>query len=127
MKRSLQKAFSLMEVVVSLALMGLVIILVLNIFPSSLFATQSASNQIEAQMLAQSTLEEVRSAPFSGLSAGVTTLSPPDSKYQVTREIFEPAGTDSEQTLGVRIRVRWNVKGRPKELTREVWISSVRS
>lgn len=117
-----------MEAIVALALLGLVVVLVLNIFPSALFATQKASEQIEAEGLAQSYLEEARALPFSSMDPGTTTtLTPAGAKYEVTREFFDAMGTDSEQTRGIRITVHWANKGVPRELKREVWVSSVRT
>lgn len=116
-----------MEVVVSLALLGLVIALVINIFPSSIVASHSASEQLEAENLAQSFIEEARAEAFSSLTVGTLSLSLPDAKFQVQRDIFIPAGADADQTIGLRITVSWESKKRQRELIREIWLSSVRS
>ena len=111
-----------------LALLGLIVVLVLNIFPSALFATSKATEQIEAESLAQSYLEEARALPFSSLSSGpARTLSPADSKYTVTREFYDPPATHADKTRGIRVTVRWTSQGTPREIKREVWVSSVRS
>ena len=125
MKR--ERGFSLMEIVVSLALLGLIVGLVINIFPSSIVASHSASEQMEAENLAQSLIEETRASGFSSLTEITEDMPSPDPKYQLQREVFVPPGTDAEQTVAVRITVRWESKKRQRELVREIWLSSVRS
>jgi type II secretory pathway pseudopilin PulG len=116
-----------MEVVVSLALLGFIVALVLNIFPSSIIASHDASEQIDAEHLAQSFLEESRSVSFSSLTPGTELLPSPDPRFQVEREVFVPAGADADQTVGVRIAVRWESKrAKEKVMTRELWVSSIR-
>lgn len=116
-----------MEIVVSLAILGLIVGLVLNIFPGSIIATRSAGEQIDAENLAQSFIEESRSVAFSSLSPGTTNMASPDPRFQVERVIFVPPGADADQTLGVRVTVRWESKNKQRELVREMWLSSVRS
>ena len=116
-----RRGFSLMEAIVALALLGLIVVLVLNIFPSTLYASQKASEQIEAENLAQSYLEEARLKPFSTLHLGAPLpLTPADAKFRVTQEFYQPVGTDEEQTRGIRIIVHWSNKGTERELKREV-------
>ena len=122
-----ERGFSLMEIVVSLALLGLIVGLVINIFPGSIVASHAGSEQMAAENLAQSFIEETRAAGFSSLTVGTEPMSSPDPKYQLQREIFVPSGADADRTLGLRITVRWESKKRQRELTREVWLSSVRS
>ena len=125
--RRRQTAFSLMEIVVSLAILGLVIALVLNVFPSSVMASYSASEQMEAENLAQSFIEETRATGFSSLTVGTSILISPSPRFQVQREIFVPTGADADQTIGVRVTITWESKKKQRELIREIWLSSVRS
>ena len=116
-----------MEIVVSLAILGLVVGLVINVFPSSIVASHSASRQIEAESLAQSFIEETRASGFSSLTVGTVALPSPSPAFQISREIFVPSGADADQTLGLRISVTWEGKKKQNTLVREIWLSSVRS
>jgi len=124
---SVKRGFSLLEVVVSISLVGLIVIFVLTLWPSSIVASQAADEQIEAESLAQSHLEESRAVPFSSLGIGTQQLSSPGDRYRVFREVFQPPGTDPDQTVGIRITVLWESKTRSREVVREMWLSSVRS
>ncbi|MFA5508611.1 MAG: type II secretion system protein [Vulcanimicrobiota bacterium] len=112
--------FSLLEIVVSLALLGLIVGLVINILPSSIVASHGAGEQMEAENLAQSLVEEARAAGLSNLTVGVEDIPSPDPKFKLQREIFVPAGADAGQTVGVRVIVRWESKKRQRELKREI-------
>lgn len=115
-----------METVCALVLLGLVVIFVVNIFPSSVLASKSGNQYIQAESLVRSALEETRATSFDSLAIGTTDLPSSDPGFTMTREIFVPRNAEAHQTLGVRIRVEWPFQGRTRSLEREVWISSVR-
>lgn len=121
------RGFSLLETITAIALLGLVVILVLNIFPSSVLAASSGNDRIQAENLARSLLEEARALAFEDLTLGRTPLTSPDPRFTVEREVYVPRQGEVHQTRAVRIVVRWSKGNRRSSISREVWLSNVRS
>lgn len=122
----MKRAFSLLETVFAIALVGFILILVVNLVPSSVLAVRRGEEQLQAENLARSVLEEARAAPFSALAVGTSTPPSPDPNFTLSREVFAVPNASVDRTLGVRVTVGWSRSGRPQQIVREVWVSSVR-
>lgn len=121
-----QRGLSLLETIFAFVLVGFSVIFVFQLLPSSVVAVRRGEEQLQAENLARTFVEEARSAPFQTLSLGSTALTAPEP-FSVEREIYSVSGADPAHLLGIRVRVQWSARGRSYELVREVWVSHVRS
>lgn len=123
----MRAGFTLLESTVAISLLSIIVLFVLTIVPGSVVSTYNASERVDAENLAQSIIEETRAQSFSALTVGTQAMPSPDTRFTVQREIYSPAGTDADQTLGVRVTVDWQSKATSLQIQREVWLSSVRN
>ncbi|MHB2019229.1 MAG: type IV pilus modification PilV family protein [Candidatus Xenobia bacterium] len=63
-----RQGFSLIEVIFAASLLSLVMLMMFNLYPSSLLTIRQAEHRLEATALAQSILEQYRAGPFSTLT-----------------------------------------------------------
>lgn len=122
-----RRGFALIEAVFAFALVGFMLVVTLNLLPSSVVAVRKGEERLQAENLARSFLEQARGASFGSLAPGTTDLESPLPQFIVQQEVYPVDGADPDQLLGVRITVSWTARGRPQELVREVWVSRVRS
>lgn len=87
-----RRGFSLLEVVVALALAALVLPLVLDLLPTSALALKRAEDLQAATGLATRALDEMRADP----KPGQARVEINDTRFTVVREVFEvrPGITD---------------------------------
>ncbi|MBI3924234.1 MAG: hypothetical protein HY319_01715 [Armatimonadetes bacterium] len=65
-----RRGLTLVEIIVSAALLVVIFMLLLNLFPLSLFGVRQAEHRAEAVMRARSILESLSGGPFSRLENG---------------------------------------------------------
>lgn len=93
----------LIEVVFSCALLTVVAVLLLNLYPTSALALASARHRLAASTAATSELERWTVRPFSQLALG-SHGSPPGPQIEVS----VPAGADGRRLRQVAVTVRWS-------------------
>ncbi|MBS2039744.1 type II secretion system protein [bacterium] len=121
---------SLVETIFAFFIMTLVILAVINLFPSSLMANRRSELSLQANALADRVLEEARAGGFSQLTAGVrppVTVQVDSVAYTQVFQVGQVPGQDFNSLRSLKVRITWSVAGHPQELVREVWVCNVRS
>ena len=125
----MRRGLTLLESVISLALLITVVLLLLNLLPGSLVATRATECELQAHSVADSALEEARAAGFSHLTPGLTSL--PDRSlggtvFHCQLRVFLPTGVNPQFVRGIRAEVWWDFSGRRRELVRQTMVSNVK-
>lgn len=121
---------SLVETIFAFFLMTLVILAVINLFPSSLMANRRSELSLQANALADQALEKARASGFMSLTQGVRpaeVVKVDSVSYTRIFQVSPVPGQDFNSLRSLKVRVRWTVAGHPQELVREVWVCNVRS
>ncbi|MFN8612626.1 MAG: hypothetical protein U0931_34120 [Vulcanimicrobiota bacterium] len=121
---------SLVETIFAFFLMTMVILAVINLFPSSLMANRRSELSLQANALADQVLEKARASGFTQLTRGKrppVTVEVESVSYTQVFEVNEVPGQDFNSLRSLKVRVTWSVAGHPQELVREVWVCNVRS
>jgi len=120
------RGLSLLETVVATFLFTLVTVLVMNLFPSSLFSLQQAELKQRAERLCQSRLNEERVRKFSSFTLNSSTPLPAEEweghKLTPVLEVLPHAGTALKI---LRVTVTWRERNQTRKVSREVWITDV--
>ena len=121
----MKRAFSLAETALSLTLIGLLLLFVLNLFPSALVAQKTAEHRLTASSLARSLLEEQMDQAFGQLPVGLERTLPPVSsggvEYQPRFTVTASPQADPKYLRVLRLEVRWEFRGQTRLVVREVW------
>lgn len=128
MERALRiRGLAVLEGLLTIFLLGLVVAAVVNFLPISNLATDRAGHRLQAQALADSSLERLRALPFSKLSPGSTSTQAEVAgiQYRITSEIFVVPGHESSRLKGLRCQVEWAERSVQAQLENEVWVSCV--
>lgn len=122
----MRRGVSLLEIIFSLFLLGLIIVMVANLYPSTLGSVRYSGQRLEANALASSLIEKEMARPFTQLVAGPPQTLPvvpgKGAVYTPTVEIFavnEP-GVKPGLLIGIRARVDWVDHSIPHSIVREV-------
>lgn len=133
MERILRRnhGLSLIETTFSLFLLGVLFVLLANLFPSSVAAARQNEDRYQAELLAESLLAEHMARDFSSL-----TLTPPSPlptvqtesglEYHPTLEVFQVGARSTDLVRGLRVRIQWQVQEVNRETVHEVWVSNFR-
>lgn len=119
------RGFSLAETVLGFALVSLVVILVINLVPSSMATVRSAEQRYRAETLAGSILEQKSSLPFAQLPIGPEQDLGRQIYDQVPYQLyFQVSSSDGDPIYlrALRVRVAWSVKNRDRQISRELLI-----
>ena len=111
-----KEAFTLLEIVIALAILAIGLVGILSLFPVGFEASRRASMLTEATILAQQQMEEFKLAGYNHLDTTYTDGAPsgftdfPDGsglKWQVTVTEVNPPGNLKMLTL----EIAWQEKG----------------
>lgn len=124
---------SLVETIFALGLVALVVILVVDLYPSAMATLRQAERQSVATNLASSVLDQEMALPFTQLTVGSQTLPAQVTDgitYTPRVEIFnyQPAVTpavDSNRLIGVRVIVDWEYRKVHRTLVREALVHNL--
>lgn len=135
------RGLSLLEVVLSASLIGLIFIFLLNIFPASMLGVRQAEHRLAAQAQAQRLLDEASARGFDRLGVnGDYTASNPgpfagiiddqkseDGVVLSSRVVVSDVNPIPRNRLArVRVLVTWTERERPQVVTREIQVSALR-
>ncbi len=115
-----------MELILSFFLLGLVVVLIFNLYPTSVASVRYSGQRLQANALAESLLQQQLAIPFSQLVPGPPRALPAvdgqGTRFQPTLEIFpaDRPATKPGLLLGLRVRVTWVDRQVPHEVVREV-------
>ncbi|MFN8607052.1 MAG: type II secretion system protein [Vulcanimicrobiota bacterium] len=125
----LHRGFSLLETTLATALLCAVSLFLFNLYPASAMSVRQAQDQLVAESLAQSILEERRSQPFSSLVLGKTALTSvvyAGNSYYPELQVFSP-GDDVEALKGLRVTVSWRTPRGPRSQQYELLVANLES
>lgn len=128
MVRALKKTphgIGIAEAVLGAALLALVLIATLNIFPSALALVGRARSESQARNIAQSLLEESSSRPFHTLATGRSPQQAPTG-FEAHLEVSEVDGIAPERLKRVAAEVTFSTRNGPRKVREEVYVHSVR-
>jgi len=116
-RRRTRRGFSLVEVVISLAILSVGLVGAMRVFPVGLRASHRSELSSRAGIVAQRTVESLKLVPWEELREGDTTTQEDD--FEVTTRITQPAVeglVDAARLKAVNIVVTWTQDGRSREL-----------
>jgi hypothetical protein len=116
------------ETAVAASLLCLLLITVLNLFPSALAAVGSSRQTHDANLLAQNALELFAARPFSGLNVGpqtFTDLAVPQG-YTLAVQVENVEHYDPELLKCVRATVTWSFRNQTKKVEQELYVHPIR-
>ena len=121
---------TLAETLVSLTVLILVMLSVLNLFPSSMSILRTTRSGWLARSAAQDKIEELASRPFATIPLGFdeegeVTLSD-DSKCHFHTTVTRVDGHSPEHLKRIRCEVVWKGKVNDKTASQEMYVHSVR-
>ena len=114
----MRRGFSLVEVVVSLAILSVGLLVAMRVFPVGLRASQRSERSSRAVMAAQRTIESLKLKPWSELAEGTTSTI--DGPYTITVRLAVSAAaelSDPSKLKAVEVIVAWEEDGRPRQAT----------
>ena len=113
-------AFSLVELVIAMAILGVGLVGSMRVFPVGLRASQRAEMNSRAAIAAQRVIESLKLKPWEALPEGAPGAETVDG-FEVTTEVDQPELTvpliDATRLKLVEVRVRWVQDAKPHELT----------
>lgn len=115
----LSSGLSLIEIVISLAILLTVILALLGLFPRSFMAMHQAHGLRSANNLAQSILEERRTRPFDGLASEAV------QEQEVNGVLYKTQFTvrvdpEDPKLKWLRVEVNWKEREQPCKLSQQL-------
>lgn len=122
---------TLAETIIASCLLGLVVLAIFNLLPTSLMAMRQAEQQIRADQIAQETLELARQLPYEDLAVGMPAPQPAAVHeagvvFTPAVEIYQVSGTQVDEILRIRVVVDWRFRGLDKRVSQETYRANVR-
>jgi prepilin-type N-terminal cleavage/methylation domain-containing protein len=125
----MSRGFTLIELIFTATLLGIIIVAFFNLLPGSLMAIRHAEHRIEATSFAESILEVKRTGPFSTIEEAPTAphfMGNDGTMYQYDYLPLYFTGADTKYLKGMRVTVTWKEKQSEFSLTRELYVSSIK-
>lgn len=108
----------------------MVVLLLANLFPTSVIALRAAESRNRATLIADGILTKQMALPYSDLIPGppVTLPEVKDSgtTYTPTLEVFTISGRNPDYLKGLRVVVAWTDREKNQEVRQEVWVPNAR-
>lgn len=96
-----KRGFSLLEILIALAVMLVGIVGVMSLFPVGLRASKVAENYTLAAILAQYAIDEAKLTAFGGLSNDNGTFLAPDDAFSWDRVVDTPLANLEQITITI--------------------------
>lgn len=123
-----RRGITLVDTLVSFFLVGMVLMVVLQLFPGAILATREAEYESQAHQLASQTLEDTRARGFSHIP--LTSQDLPDRTLdgvvlhaRLTGYLLP--GRNPNYIKGIRVLVWWEYRRRRHQIEEEVWVTNV--
>lgn len=103
------RGLSLLETILSTALLAGVMLLLFNLYPAAALAVRRGQDQLVADNLAQTLLDQKRAEGFQQLKIGTETGLPVTENGRIYSSLIEVFDVDGNPDLlkGVRVIVSW--------------------
>lgn len=127
-QRRLRRGFTLLESIFSFVILSFVLMVLFSLYPSSAAGTRRAEQQMQADALAQSVLEDCRARPFAALTPGPATLPPVEVagvSYARAVEVVALPPASPKRLLAVRVLVSWTDRSRKRSVRHELRMANV--
>ena len=111
-------AFSLIELIISMAILSIGLLAGMRVFPVGLGASKRAEMRSRAAFAAQRTIESLKLTPWEDLAEGETTTDA--DGFNVTTRISQPSLeelVDPTRLKAVEVTVQWTQDRRSRTLT----------
>ena len=119
MARSVGRAITLVELMLSIALLSVVGYIVVSLFPTSILSLKRSHDLLVAANIAERYLESMRAAPFERVEPAITTVEQVGgTAFNIVREAALEADPNVKQ---LRVTIRWN--GGPEQGTAALWMT----
>ena len=119
----MRRGLSLVEVIVSLALLSAVLIFVLNLFPTALATLNRVEDNHDIDMQARGLLEFYSAQPSTlypvGPARDLPTMEVGSWQVYPTLEVMKYQDSNPKVLVQLRVRLRWKDKGQQRSLVRE--------
>ncbi len=133
------RAFTLIETIFSALVISLVLLAIMNLYPSALVAVKKSESRIQATNIALSVLEEMRATPFSELTIPfVMPAAPPFEPVNLDGVTYTPTvtvydtpavgtpATEDDYLKGIQVTVAWESRGIQHQITEETWVHALK-
>ncbi len=123
------KGVSLLELVLSIFILGLVVIFLFNLYPTSILAVRQAEQQLLANTLARSLIAERQARSYDALVVGDHQQLAPITRegvvFHPVLEVYPIAGKDPNLVKRLRVTLTWGDPADPKEVSHETLVSGL--
>ena len=115
----MRRGYTLVENLMAFTLIALVMILLLNLFPSSMATVKRSEQRYEALTLAGNVLEQQAALPFTKLVPG-SVVESEVGDFKIRTEVRKIDGEDPSWLKTVRVTVSWTYQEQTREVVREL-------
>jgi uncharacterized protein (TIGR02598 family) len=110
-----KKAFTLIEIIMALAILGIGLVSVMAYLPIALDASSKASNLTRASLVAQKVIEDIKLAGYSDINAvdafnsGTYIVDPQYKDFQYKVDVNPLGAANAKDVI---VYVRWQSRGK---------------
>ena len=118
----------MLETIFGLFLLSFLIVMVFNLYPSSLLSVRRAEESVQADLLAQSLLDQSTARPFDQLVIGELYQVQQDFKstrLEATLEVYSVPDAQEELLKRLRVVVAWKARDRDYAVIHECLVPYV--
>jgi type IV pilus assembly protein PilV len=116
----MRKGFTLIEIVISLAILAIGLVGVLSLFPIGFDAARRSVNSTQVAIYAHEHLEQLKNTAFPAL--GITTGAFPDPSYSWSQSVSTIDDAGALEQVG--LTVSWQYRNRPYNQVFTTYVST---
>lgn len=118
---------TLIEVLLAFTLTALMIVLILNLFPTSMATVRKSEQRQVAGTIAESLLERRSQWKFDDLPVGFSEQVSPGApqqgvEYRAQFEVASVNGEDPKFLRALKATVSWDYQGHTQQITRKLYV-----
>ena len=124
-----RRGLTLVEMILAVFLLSEVMMMLFNLYPSSLASVARSDQTVQADLIAQSLLDNAQANPFASLTAGYSQDLPAQTlngtSYSPHMDVLTVASRDPSLLLSLRVTVSWSVHAILHQTVCETWVVNV--
>jgi len=124
--RARNRGVSIAETLISIFLVALLILVVFNLFPTTVLANRQGSERLQAVTVAQSGLAEARTRRFDLLTVGTSEVLPSKVNRGITYDselkVLSPDKGDSDRLKVLEVTVTWTSRNVKRSISEKLWV-----